>query len=179
MAETGEKLLTTIGFKKLQAEFDYYWKVLRPETVQRIADAAAEGDRSENAEYIYGRKKLRELDKRLQYLGKLLDQPRVVDPCGIQSDKIGFGATVVIRDEDGRQKRWTIVGEGESEPAVGTISDQSPVARALKGKRSGDVVIVELPEREVEYEIVSFEYGGDAWQALVEAAKNWKFVPKL
>lgn len=179
MAQASEKLLTTIGFKKLQIEFDYYWKVLRPETVQRIADAAAEGDRSENAEYIYGRKKLREIDKRLQYLGKLLDQPRVIDPCHIKSDKIGFGATVIIRDENGQQKRWTIVGEGEADPSAGTISDQSPVARALKGKRVGDFVMVDLPDREVEYEVIDLEYGGATWQALVVAAQHWRFEPKL
>ena len=180
MARQGEeRRLTVVGHKKLQAEFDFYWKVLRPQTVQRVADAAAEGDRSENAEYIYGRKKLREIDKRLQYLGKLLDAPKVVDPTYMGSERIGFGATVTLKDDSGTIKRWTIVGEGESDPASGTISDASPVAKALAGKTKGDFVEVELPESEIEYEVVDFEYGGDAWKKIVADAADWVFKPTL
>ena len=174
-----EKLLTTLGFRRLQAEYDYYWKVLRPETVQRVADAAAEGDRSENAEYIYGRKKLRQIDKRLGYLSRLLDGVRVVDPVEIHSDRVGFGATVTVEDDDGRTRTWTIVGEGESDPEFGLISASSPVARALWGKRVGDVVDVELPAGEIEYELLAIEYGGPVWQHVVEAFADWEFTPTL
>lgn len=153
-----KKPMTKKGFLKLSKEYNHLFNEIRPQVVQGIADAAAEGDRSENAEYIYGKKRLRELDKRLKYLTYLLKEVQVIDTGLIKSDKVCFGSTVTLRDEDGSEKRWMIVGEGESDSAEGTISWKSPVARAVLGKAIGQVVLVELPEDDKEIEIVALEF---------------------
>lgn len=149
-----KKPMTLQGFRTLQKEHETLTKVERPVVLQRIADAAAEGDRSENAEYIYGRKRLRELDKRLAYLSTLLGDVEIVDPTTLGGAKVCFGATVVIEEEGGKRNKWQIVGEGESDTAHGSISWRSPMARALLGKVVGDVVTVERPAGEVEVEIL-------------------------
>ncbi|MBI1947965.1 MAG: GreA/GreB family elongation factor [Deltaproteobacteria bacterium] len=146
--------MTLSGFRTLQKEHEALTKVERPVVLQRIADAAAEGDRSENAEYIYGRKRLRELDKRLAYLSTLLGDVEIVDPTTLSGAKVCFGATVVIEEGGGKKNRWQIVGEGESDTALGSISCRSPMARALLGKGVGDVVVVERPAGEIEIEIL-------------------------
>lgn len=148
------KPMTLSGFRTLQKEHEQLSKVERPVVLQRIADAAAEGDRSENAEYIYGRKRLRELDKRLAYLSTLLGDVEIVDPTTLSGAKVCFGATVVIEEEGGKKNKWQIVGEGESDTARGSISWKSPMARALLGKSVGAVVVVERPAGEVEIEIL-------------------------
>lgn len=153
------KLLTRQGHARLAAEYDELFRVKRPIIVQRIADAAAEGDRSENAEYIYGRKKLRELDGRLRYLSKLMKDARLVDPDSLEGNRVVFGSTVVVEDEDGRRFTWQLVGEGEADPREGTISYRSPVGRALLDRRVGDEVEVELPAGEVCYEILELRFG--------------------
>ncbi len=158
MAE--QRLLTSEGYAKLHEEYQYYWKTLRPQTVHRIAEAAAEGDRSENAEYIYGKKKLRDIDNRIRYLSKILDDARVINPAELDSDVVCFGATVHIEDEDGVAHVWTLVGEGESDSDLGRITYTSPVGRALIGKRVGDVVVVKLPAGEREYELTDLRFGG-------------------
>lgn len=151
---SGKKPMTLSGFRTLQKEHETLTKVERPVVLQRIADAAAEGDRSENAEYIYGRKRLRELDKRLAYLSTLLGDVEIVDPTTLSGSKVCFGATVVIEEAGGKKNRWQIVGEGESDTALGSISWRSPMARALLGKVVGDVVVVERPAGEIEIEVL-------------------------
>ncbi len=152
------KPMTRTGFTKLAAEHDELLLVERPKVVQGIATAAAEGDRSENAEYIYGKKRLRELDKRLRYLGQLLKDVKLVDPERLSGDKVAFGSTVVVVDEDGNEKRYQIVGEGESDHIPGSISWQTPVAKALLGKKIGDVVTVSRPAGDIELEITGVEF---------------------
>ena len=145
-----KKPLTLPGYRSLLAEHEQLSKVERPRVVIGVTNAAAEGDRSENAEYIYGKKRLREIDKRLQYLSSLLGDVEIVDPVTLTGDKVCFGATVVIDEGAGKMRKWQIVGEGESDTAKGTISWRSPMAKALIGKRVGEVVTVERPAGEIE-----------------------------
>ena len=157
MADTQQKWITRAGHARIVAESEQLFRVERPEVVRRIADAAAEGDRSENAEYIYGRKRLREIDKRLQYLGNLIKGAKIIDPPRIAGDRVAFGTIAVVEDEDGERHRWQLVGEGEADPRGGSISYRSPVGRALLDRRVGDVVEVDLPEREAEFEVLGIE----------------------
>ncbi len=160
MSAAGKKKpLTLEGYRRLLKEHEQLSKVERPRVVQGVANAAAEGDRSENAEYIYGKKRLREIDKRLQYLSSLLGDVQIVDPGTLTGAKVCFGASVVIVEDGGARKRWQIVGEGESDTAKGTISWKSPMARALLGKITGDVVTVERPAGEIDVEIVEIWFG--------------------
>ncbi len=150
--------ITKEGAKKLSEELGRLRSVERPKTVQEVADAAAQGDRSENAEYIYGKKRLREIDRRMHYLTKRLESAVVVVPGEQRGDKVFFGATVELEGEDGQRATYVIVGEDEIDSARGRISWKSPVGRALLGKRPGDVVLVRRPAGETEYEIVSVKY---------------------
>lgn len=155
-----KKPLTLPGYRLLLDEFEQLSKVERPRVVIGVTNAAAEGDRSENAEYIYGKKRLREIDKRLQYLSSLLGDVEIVDPASLSGEKVCFGSTVVfVEDGSPAKKRWQIVGEGESDTKNGTISWKSPMARALMGKRVGDVVTVERPAGEIEVEVVELWFG--------------------
>lgn len=151
--------ITPEGARKLTEELQHLRTVERPRTVQEVADAAAQGDRSENAEYIYGKKRLREIDRRLNYLAKRLDKAVLVDPRQQKGDKVFFGATVEIEDESGAHSTYVIVGEDETDSARGRISWRSPVGRALLGKRAGDAVLVRRPAGETEIEVVSVRYG--------------------
>lgn len=153
------KMLTKSGYHRLAIEFNELKDVERPKVVDGVATAAAEGDRSENAEYIYGKKRLREIDKRLRYLTFLLKDVKVVDPATLGGDKVCFGSSVDLEDADGQQKTYMLVGVGEAEVGEGTISWQSPVGKALMGKKVGDVVVVEIPQGEVEYEILGLFFG--------------------
>lgn len=157
--EKPKKPMTRNGFQKLAAEHDELLLVERPKILQGIQIAAAEGDRSENAEYIYGRKRLRELDKRLRYLGSLLKDVKLVDPEQLTGDRVCFGSTVKVLDEAGQTKTYTIVGEGEADYKAHSISHLSPVAKALHGKRVGDIVLVNTPAGEVELEIIGLYFG--------------------
>ena len=152
------KPMTRAGFERLAAEHDELLLQERPKVVQGIATAAAEGDRSENAEYIYGKKRLRELDKRLRYLGQLLKDVQIIDPEKFKGDTVAFGSTVTVRDDHGVEKRYQIVGEGESDHISGSISWQTPVAKALVGKKKGAMVTVERPAGEIELEIIGIEF---------------------
>jgi transcription elongation factor GreB len=155
-----KKPLTLPGYRLLLAEHEQLSKVERPRVVVGVTNAAAEGDRSENAEYIYGKKRLREIDKRLQYLSSLLGEVEIVDPSTLGGDKVCFGSIVVfVEDGSSAKRRWQIVGEGESDTKNGTISWRSPMARALLGKRVGDVVTVERPAGEIEVEVVELWFG--------------------
>ncbi|WP_437593800.1 transcription elongation factor GreB [Sorangium sp. So ce1000] len=151
--------ITPSGARKLSEELARLRSVERPRIVQEVADAAAQGDRSENAEYIYGKKKLREIDRRMHYLTKRLEKAVVVDPSEQRGDKVFFGATVEIEDEDGARHTYQIVGEDEIDSAAGRISWRSPVGRSLLGKRAGDVITVRRPAGEAEMELISVRYG--------------------
>jgi transcription elongation factor GreB len=150
--------ITPSGARRLSEELARLRSVERPRIVQEVADAAAQGDRSENAEYIYGKKKLREIDRRMHFLTKRLEKAVVVNPAEQRGDKVFFGATVEVEEESGARRSYQIVGEDEIDSATGRISWRSPVGRALLGKRPGDVVIVRRPAGETEIEILSVRY---------------------
>jgi transcription elongation factor GreB len=150
--------ITPDGANKLRAELDHLWKVERPMVTQAVHDAAALGDRSENADYIYGKRRLREIDRRVRFLSKRLDEVTVVNEPPSDPKRAFFGAYVTVEDEDGAEKTYRIVGADESDMAKGYISIDSPVARALVGKREGDEVTVKVPKGDVVYTIVNVEY---------------------
>lgn len=150
--------ITPEGAKKLRAELDQLWTVERPRVTQEVADAAAQGDRSENAEYIYGKRRLREIDRRVRFLSKRLEAVIVVNEPPSDPKRVFFGAYVSIEDEDGEEKTYRIVGADESDFDAGYISVDSPVARALLGKREGDEVTVRAPKGDVVYTVTGVEY---------------------
>jgi transcription elongation factor GreB len=154
----GPNYLTPKGAQKLQEELRQLTTSERPKVVVEVADAAAQGDRSENAEYIYGKKRLREIDRRIRFLTKRLESAEIVEPSAVQHDQVRFGATVEVQDEDGVKKTYTLVGPDESEPDSGALSFQSPIGRALLKKRVGDIVTVRRPAGEVDLEILSINY---------------------
>lgn len=164
MKDKLHKPLTKNGFYKISEEYNQLFEVDRPKMVQNMATAAAEGDRSENAEYIYSRKRIREIDKRLKYLSFLLKDADIVDPTNIMSDRVCFGATVTIVDEYEVEKTWTIVGVGEASVDEGSISWQSPLAKALNGKKVGDIVVFRRESGEIEYEVMDLKFGGRPWR---------------
>lgn len=150
--------ITPEGAKKLRTELDQLWTVERPRVTQEVADAAAQGDRSENAEYIYGKKRLREIDRRVRFLSKRLDEVKVVTEPPTDPRRVYFGAYVDVEDDDGAEKTYRIVGADESDLEKGYISLDSPVARALLGKREGDEVTIKVPKGEVIYTVIGVEY---------------------
>src|SRR6188472_3712436 len=127
--------ITPEGAKKLRTELEQLWTVERPRVTQEVADAAAQGDRSENAEYIYGKRRLREIDRRVRFLSKRLDEVTVVNELPSDPKRVFFGAYVTVEDDDGIERTYRIVGADESDLERGFISMDSPVARALLGKR--------------------------------------------
>jgi transcription elongation factor GreB len=150
--------ITRAGHRRLTEEFDFLRNKKRPEVVGALADAAAEGDRSENAEYIYRKKQLREIDRRLRFLAKRLDIAVIVDPTEQKRrDRVFFGATVTVEDEDGAVVTYRIVGADETGPS-GDISWRSPVGRALLGKALGDTVSVAFQARVRELTIAEIDY---------------------
>ncbi len=151
-------LITPAGYDRMYAELRKLADEDRPTLLEEIAAAAAQGDRSENAEYIYGRKRLREVDKRINFLKGRLERAKIIDPAKQSGDKIDFGATVTIEDEDGRCKTWHIVGEDEADPSTGMISWRSPLGRALLNKKVGDVTEADTPRGPIEYAIKSLRY---------------------
>lgn len=151
--------ITEPGFAALRDELDELWRRKRPEVTRALADAAAEGDRSENAEYIYRKKQLREIDRRVRYLSKRMDELKIVRDLPRDRERVFFGATVVVVDESDKQSRYRIVGSDETDAKKGWISVDSPVARALLGKNIGDEVDIRLPEGFRTLEILAVEYG--------------------
>lgn len=137
--------ITPEGLKKLQDEFKELHHRERPELVKVVAWAASNGDRSENADYIYGKRRLREIDKRLHQLSKKIDAAQVIDPKTLNSDKVVFGATVSFENEDGEERTYKIVGVDESDPKKGRISWNSPIAKSLLGKKVDDEVAMKKP----------------------------------
>ncbi|HEY1076406.1 MAG TPA: transcription elongation factor GreB [Fontimonas sp.] len=153
--------ITAAGHARLKAEFEQLWHQRRPEVVRALAAAAAEGDRSENAEYQYRKKELREIDARLKYLTSRLQEVTVIEVRARSDGKVYFGAWVEIADEQGESRRYCIVGADETDAQAGRISVDSPVARALLGKSEGDQVTVQLPGGAQRIEIVGVRYGSD------------------
>ena len=151
-------IITRDGYERLRAELEDLWKVRRPEVVAALAAAAAEGDRSENAEYSYRKKQLGELDRRVRYLSKRLPSLKVVDAKPSDTSAVFFGAQVTIEDARGRSRRHRIVGPDETDAKAGHISIDSPLARALLKKRSGDAVEVALPEGIAICTVIAVEY---------------------
>ncbi len=152
--------ITPEGYKKLSQELEHLWRVERPEWTQRVSDAAAEGDRSENAEYIYSKKKLREIDRRIRYLQKRLDVLRIVDRLPNDQSRIYFGAWVKIEDEAGNSAWYRLVGRDEADASCGYISIHSPLARALLGKGIGSEVTFVAAGQTKWVEVLDIRYTG-------------------
>ena len=155
---TPPNYITPAGFKRLADELIRLRTVDRPKVVQEVSDAAAQGDRSENAEYIYGKKKLREIDRRMRFLGKRCDAAIIVDPKEKRGSKVFFGATVVLEDDDGAELTYQLVGEDEIDAAAGRISWRSPIGAALLGKEEGTDVRVETPSGRKQLTIAEVRY---------------------
>ena len=153
--------ITPEGARTLRDELTHIRKVMRPETTKIVSAAAALGDRSENADYIYGKKRLREIDKRIRYLTKRLDNLEIVDRKPPDQEAIYFGAWIKLEDETGSPKEIRIVGADEFDLARGWISLDSPVSKALLGKRKGDDVVINTPEGKQEWYIEDVSY--DDW----------------
>lgn len=152
--------ITPAGFKRLTDELTFLRSKKRPEVVAALSDAAAEGDRSENAEYIYRKRQLRDVDRRLRFLSKRLDDVQIVDPAAQpRRDRVFFGATVTVEDEDGSSATYRIVGVDETDGANGDISWKSPVGRALLGKSTGDTVMVRWHAGARELTVGKIAYG--------------------
>jgi transcription elongation factor GreB len=150
--------ITAAGATKLREELHQLWVIERPRVTQEVADAAAQGDRSENAEYIYGKRRLREIDRRVGWLTRRLDEVVVCSGPPDDPRRVHFGAWVKVEDEDGGLAEYRIVGADESDVGRAWISIDSPVARALIGKRKGDEVTVVRPKGEAVYVIVGIRY---------------------
>ena len=156
-------LITPGGLKALEDEHEFLWRKERPKVTQEVSDAAKLGDRSENAEYIYGKKRLRQIDGRLRFLRKRIEAVTVVDRTPDDPDKVFFGAWVELEDDDGELLRYRIVGEDEIDLPHGYISIDAPLARGLVGKFVEDEVTVRLPKGESDYLIASVSYQRPDW----------------
>ena len=147
--------------EQMRAELKELLYVKRPDTVRRVSDAAAEGDRSENAEYIYGKRHLRKIDSRIHFLTKRIESAEIVDPAAqgkTAAGRVLFGATVIVEDEEGEEKTYCIVGADEYNGSKGLVSWKSPIGKALMRKEEGDIAIVKTPSGTKELEIVAIEY---------------------
>jgi transcription elongation factor GreB len=152
------RFITPEGLARIRAEYEALFGVDRPKLVETISWAAGNGDRSENGDYIYGRKRLREIDRRLGYLSKVMKSAKVVDPASQATDQIRFGATVELVDEEDNRRTLTIVGDDEADAGAGRIGWSAPLARALVGSRVGDERVVRLPAGEKSFEVVAIAY---------------------
>ncbi|MFD1001669.1 transcription elongation factor GreB [Ohtaekwangia kribbensis] len=150
--------ITPEGLEKLKAELDHLWRVERPETTQKVAWAASLGDRSENADYHYNKKRLREIDRRVLYLRKCIDDLKVVSYSSFQEGKVLFGAWVEVENQRGMRKRFRIVGSDEINDAKDYISIDSPMAHALMKKEVGDEAVVKTGAGEFVWRIIKIEY---------------------
>jgi len=153
--------MTPLGAKKMQNELHHLLNIERPEVVRTVAWAASNGDRSENGDYIYGKKRLREIDRRIRFLTKRLDRAEIVDPLAQSGDRILFGATVEIvdlEDDEADVKKYSIVGIDETDVKRGLISWISPLAKALLQNKKGDAISLQTPQGQKEYEILSVRY---------------------
>ena len=152
------RYITPEGAARLRDELTALWTVERPRVTQEVADAAAQGDRSENAEYIYGKRRLREIDRRVRFLTKRLDEVAVVEPAARPDGRAYFGAWVTVEDEDGDEAEYRLVGPDEADAKVSDISIDSPMGRALLGRSEGDEVMVARPKGRALFTIASVRY---------------------
>ena len=152
------RFITPDGLARLRTEYDELFGVERPRIVDVVSWAASLGDRSENADYLYGKKRLREIDRRLSHLARVMKAAKVVDPATQDTDQVRFGATVELADEDDNRRVLTIVGDDETDATAGMIGWSAPIARALIGAKVGDERTVRLPAGEKSWEILSVRY---------------------
>jgi transcription elongation factor GreB len=150
--------ITPAGYARLKDELDHLTATERPEVVRTVSWAASNGDRSENGDYIYGKRRLREIDRRIRFLIKRLENAEVVDPAGRDSDQVFFGATVTVQDQHGEEQTISIVGTDEVDTARGYVSWVSPIAKALIKAREGDVVRLASPGGMRDLEVVEVSY---------------------
>ena len=157
--EARANYITPAGLTALKARYDHLLGTERPEIVEIVSWAAGNGDRSENGDYLYGRKRLREIDRELAHLARRMKAAKVVDPAR-QPDRsrVWFGATVSIADEDDTERTVTLVGDDEQDPSAGRIGWSAPIARALRGASVGDLRTVRLPAGEKEWEVLTIDY---------------------
>lgn len=159
MSDRPPRFITPQGFARIRSDYEQLFSIERPKIVETVSWAASLGDRSENADYLYGKKRLREVDRRLSYLSKVMKSAKVIDPARQeQRDTVRFGATVELADENDERRILTLVGEDEADASNGQISWAAPIARALIGAKVGDQRIVRLPSGEKGYEIMSIRY---------------------
>jgi len=154
----GSRYITPEGEQTLRDELHQLWKVERPEVTNAVHEAAKNGDRSENGDYIYGKRRLREIDSRVRFLNKRLDEVEVVQRAPDDREKIFFGAWVTLEDEAGEEQHWRIVGPDEFDLKSGKLSMDSPMARALLGKRLDDEIAVNTPSGEQRYHVTEISY---------------------
>ena len=157
-AKPGSKYITPAGAERLRAELDELWRRERPQVTAAVAAAAAQGDRSENAEYTYGKRRLREIDRRVRFLRLRLEGMIIVNTAPTDRGRVFFGARVTVEDDRGTQYRYRIVGPDELDMAPEHISMDAPLGRVLLGKRLDDEVSLELPQGVTRYVIVAIEY---------------------
>lgn len=159
MVDPKPRFITPEGLKRIRAEYDELFGIERPRIVEIVSWAASLGDRSENADYLYGKKRLREIDRRLGHLARVMKAAKVVDPAQQQSfGEVRFGAIVELADEDDNRRTLTLVGDDETDASAGRIGWSAPLARALIGAKVGDERVVRLPSGEKSYEVVSIAY---------------------
>ena len=161
--------ITPEGAARLRAELDQLWTIERPRVTREVADAAAQGDRSENAEYIYGKRRLREIDRRLRFLAKRLDQVKVVAPQARADGRAYFGAWVTVEDDDGEEVEYRLVGPDEADAKTRQVSIDAPMGKALLGRAEGDEVQVVRPKGRALFTVVAVRYQGESEAAEAEA----------
>ena len=154
-----DRFITPAGLARVRAEYDELFGIERPKIVELVSWAAGNGDRSENGDYIYGRKRLREVDRRLSHLSRIMKSAKVVDPSAqVSREQVRFGATVELADEDDERRTLTVVGDDEADASNGRIGWSAPLARALIGAKVGDERIVRLPSGEKRYDVIRITY---------------------
>ena len=154
----GSTYITAAGAKRLKDELTQLWKIERPQVTQTVHEAAKNGDRSENGDYIYGKRRLREIDSRVRFLSKRLEVLTVVDRLPDDKTKVFFGAWITLEDDDGNEKTYQIVGPDEFDIAQQKLSMDSPLAKMLLGKRLDDEIVLRKPEGEETFYITKIEY---------------------
>jgi transcription elongation factor GreB len=158
MADPSPRYITPQGLQRIRAEYDELFGIERPKIVEVVSWAASLGVRSENADYLYGKKRLREIDRRLSHLARIMKAAKVVDPASQSTDQVRFGATVELADENDARRTVMIVGDDEADAAAGLIGWSAPLSRALVGARIGDERVVRLPAGEKSYEVMGIDY---------------------
>jgi transcription elongation factor GreB len=154
-----DRYITPQGLARIRAEYEELFGVERPKVVETVSWAASLGDRSENADYIYGKRRLREIDRKLAHLARIMKDAKIVDPAKQEArDQVRFGATIELADEDDNRRMLTIIGDDEADAAAGKIGWSAPLARALIGAKVGDERIVRLPAGEKSYEVIAIRY---------------------